>query len=258
MLLILLPAMIQTAWKDLLQHYSPKTIVFFGTLLVQLISFWAVCAIYISLPYLFPSFSARHKLQKQEKQPTIMEIRECCGVVLRNQLVSFSVQLAIIALRPAKPPLYRCDLTLPGPAEVIRDITLGMIIREILFYYIHRLFHHPSIYPVIHKPHHRFTAPVALSAQYASVAEHLLANVMPIVLPPVILNSHIVTFFLFMALELAKSAAVHSGYDFLAASARNHDLHHEKFVVNFGLIGLLDWLHKTDGRNRADGKAKTQ
>jgi len=81
---------------------------------------------------------------------------------------------------------------------------------------------------------------------------------MPIVLPPVILNSHIVMFFLFMTLELAKSAAVYSGYDFLTASAQNHDLHHEKFVVNFNLIGLLDWLHKMDGRNKADGKAKTQ
>src|SRR5882762_9262338 len=128
--------MIQTAWIDLLEHYQPRTIVFFGTLLVQLISFWAVCAIYMSLPYLFPSFSARHKLQKQEKQPTITEIRECCVVVLRNQLVSFLVQLAIIVLRPTKPPLYRCDLTLPSPAEVIRDITLSVIIREILFYYI--------------------------------------------------------------------------------------------------------------------------
>jgi len=124
--------MIQTAWEDLLQHYSPRTIVFIGTLLVQLISFWGVCAIYISLPYLFPSFSVRHKLQKQEKQPTIAEVMECCGVVLRNQLVSFSVQLALIALRPTKPPLYRCDRTLPGLAEAIRDITLSVIIHKIL------------------------------------------------------------------------------------------------------------------------------
>jgi len=246
--------MIQTAWRYLLQHYTPKTIGFFGTLLVQLICFWAVCAIYISLPYLFPSFSARHKLQKLEKQPTIAEIRECCGVVLRNQLVTISVQLALIG----KPPLFRCDLILPGPAEVIRDITFGVIIREILFYYTHRSFHHPSIYSVIHKPHHRFTAPVALSAQYGTITEHLLANVMPILLPPMILDSHLVTFFVFMGLELAKSAAVHSGYDFLAMSARHHDLHHEKSIVNFGLIGLLDWLHKTKGTDRANERVKTQ
>jgi len=86
-------------------------------------------------------------------------------------------------------------------------------------YYIHHIFQHPSIYPVIHKPHHRFTAPVALSAQYATVAEHLLANVMPIILPPLILNSHVVMFFLFMALQVVKSTVVHSGYDFLIGSA---------------------------------------
>ena len=77
---------------------------------------------------------------------------------------------------------------------------------------------------------------------------------MPIALPPLILNSHAVTLFLFMALELAKSVVVHSGYDFLAEAGRKHDLHHEKFVVNFGLIGLMDWLHKTDGTHTADGK----
>lgn len=245
---------LQTAWNDLLQSYSPKIILFFGSLLVQLISFWAVCAIYISLPYLFPSFSDRHRLQKRGKQPTVMEIRECVGVAFRNQLVTFSLQLALAALLRTKPAPFRCDVTLPGPVEVMRDITLSVIIREILFYYIHRLFHHPSIYPIIHKPHHRFTVPVAPSAQYASVAEHLLANVMPIALPPLILNSHAVTLFLFMALELAKSVVVHSGYDFLAEAGRKHDLHHEKFVVNFGLIGLMDWLHKTDGTHTADGK----
>ena len=110
----------------------PRIIVFSGTLLIQLISFWGACAMYISLPNLFPSFSVCHKLQKQEKQPTITGVRECCGVVLRNQLVSFSVHLALITLRATKPPLYRCDRTLPGLAEAIRDITLSVIIHKIL------------------------------------------------------------------------------------------------------------------------------
>lgn len=75
-----------------------------------------------------------------------------------------------------------------------------------------------------------------------------------------ILNCHIVTFWVFLAFELLETTTVHSGYDFFAGSAKMHDLHHEKFTVCFGTVGFLDWLHKTDGKNETDrkSKAKTQ
>jgi sterol desaturase/sphingolipid hydroxylase (fatty acid hydroxylase superfamily) len=74
----------------------------------------------------------------------------------------------------------------------------------------------------------------------------LFANVIPIALPPQILKSHILTNWAFLAFELLETATVHSGYDFLAGSAKKHDLHHEKFLVNFGSLGVLDWVHGTE------------
>lgn len=65
-----------------------------------------------------------------------------------------------------------------------------------------------------------------------------------------ILHCHIVSFWVFLAVELLETTTVHSGYDFLSGIARKHDSHHERFVINFGTIGLLDWLHGTDGRGR--------
>jgi sterol desaturase/sphingolipid hydroxylase (fatty acid hydroxylase superfamily) len=50
----------------------------------------------------------------------------------------------------------------------------------------------------------------------------------------------------FLAVELLETATVHSGYDFLSRIAKRHDAHHEKFIVNFGSIGFLDWAHGTD------------
>jgi hypothetical protein len=51
--------------------------------------------------------------------------------------------------------------------------------------------------------------------------------------------------------ELLETITVHSGYDFLNGWARKYDLDHERFSVFFGTIGLLDWIHGTDGRGRA-------
>ncbi|RDB29244.1 Fatty acid hydroxylase domain-containing protein 2 [Hypsizygus marmoreus] len=243
---------ISSQWKHLLQNYSSSTLEFVGTSIVQFTCFWAVSAFYIALPYIFPAFSARHKLQKQEKQPTQAELWDCFKVVCRNQVFSAFLHISLLKIDTlvGRPPSYRFDDALPSLVEVVRDVAFGILIREILFYYAHRLFHHPSIYPTIHKPHHRFTAPVALAAQYASITEHILANILPISLPLRLTRSHMVTFWVFLTLELLETTTVHSGYDFFAGSARRHDSHHEKFVVNFGTVGILDWVHGTDGKKK--------
>ncbi len=55
---------------------------------------------------------------------------------------------------------------------------------------------------------------------------------------------------MFLAVELLETTTVHSGYDFLSGVARKHDAHHEKFMIYFGTIGLLDWVHGTDGKRK--------
>lgn len=243
-------------WEELLLHYSPMSLELYGTLVMQLIFFWGISAVYIILPYVSPAFSARHKLQNQGKQPKPSELWDCFLIVIRNQSISTLLHVGMLKLGIflGRPPSHRFDTVLPSSSEIIRDLAVGCILREIMFYYTHRVFHHPTLYPLIHKRHHRFTAPVALAAQYASVTEHIFANILPISLPLMFTHSHIVTFWIFLALELVETTTVHSGYDFFARSAQRHDLHHEKFVVNFGTIGLLDWIHGTSRGREAKEK----
>lgn len=235
-------------WLRLLDQYSPITIEFVGTSIIQLIFFWTVSAIYVALPYILPKFSAKHKLQKLEKQPTPSEVRDCLAIVSRNQIIT-SILHAVMIILGGGQPVYRFDAILPGVAEILRDAVLAALLHDVLYYYTHRLIHHPFLYPAVHKLHHRFTAPVALAAQYATPTEHLFSNLMPVVLPFIILKAHVVTFWAVIAFELVQTSTFHSGFDFFAGNARYHDAHHEKFVVNFGSVGLLDWLHGTqDGR----------
>lgn len=80
---------------------------------------------------------------------------------------------------------------------------------------------------------------------------------MPVTLPLYLKDAHILSIMTFVTCELWGAAADNSGYDFLKLPpAELHGLHHEKIRVNYGTIGLMDWLHETDvvGWNKPEAK----
>ncbi|KAH7311612.1 fatty acid hydroxylase superfamily-domain-containing protein [Stachybotrys elegans] len=165
-------------------------------------------------------------------------------------ILAIQAVLASAAHTAGKPPVFRVEAKLPAMSEVLRDVTLCILLREVLFYSSHRALHMPSVYRRIHKTHHKFTAPVSFASQYAHPLEHLVSNAAPIAIPAAALHVHVVTLWVFMVWQLLETATTHSGYDFLAGAARKHDRHHERFDVYFGGIGILDWLHGTGEREK--------
>ncbi|KAJ5717934.1 hypothetical protein N7488_003580 [Penicillium malachiteum] len=241
-------SMATASWTDIVESYSPQRIEFVGTLLVQLLSFWFPSILYLLLDALAPAFSQKHKIQPAPKQPTRNDILRCFLVVTRNQILSSVLHLTLLTLssKAGSKSAYRVEASFPSMGEFGRDFLISILLREAMFYYSHRLLHVPYLYRRIHKKHHKFTAPIALAAQFAHPIEQICANALPISLPPQLLRSHVLTFWSFLAWELFNTATVHSGYDFFHNKAKMHDLHHEKFNLNYGSIGLFDWLHGTD------------
>lgn len=174
---------LQSHWSKLVASYTPTQIILTGNFIVQTSAFWLPALFYLSID-LVPSHPwYKYKIQPAKKV-TSAEVWHCIRTVLVNQYLiatPLDLSLAFLAAKAGHPPALRVTPYLPSLQEIGRDFTISIMIREILFYYSHRLIHIPALYKRIHKVHHKFTAPIAPSAEYAHPLEHLLSNVVPVI-----------------------------------------------------------------------------
>ncbi|PYH80088.1 hypothetical protein BO82DRAFT_393418 [Aspergillus uvarum CBS 121591] len=245
---------ISTRWALLVDTHPSSWIEFVGMLATQILTFWLPASIFTMLDLLaWPSIQ-RYKIQPARKQPPReLIIRDALLGSLQSQLLSTTLQalqLAVVHAVLARPDLsYRMPATLPTLPELLTELTLCVLARETMYYYSHRVLHHPLLYARFHRQHHRFHTPVALATLYVHPVEHILTNVMPIAAPARLFDVHVVTLWVFVGAVGIQAALAHCGYRLFETPGgwkpEVHDLHHELMTVNYGLIGLLDRVHGT-------------
>lgn len=157
-------------WRYLTSKYSDFDIFLHGVLAATLVVYTTLSLFFGLVDYLEVRGGPYRGERLQPKKYHTWELyKKAIPPVLFNfAFMAYpSVYVVIYFLHPGSS--YNTDTpsglypTLPSTTVLVRDILVGIVIRDMVFYYLHRLFHHPLFYGPFHKKHHEFNAPVAVS-----------------------------------------------------------------------------------------------
>lgn len=224
-----------------------------GTSVVGYLTFWVVGGLFTLADLISrPHPLRRYKTQPGTNQPVPMrQLLKCLAVVHVNQLV---LGVPFVEASRRAMVMRGADFSplLPPFSRVLLHLAVFTLIEDVLFYYFHRLGHHRLLYKHVHKLHHEWQSPIAITAMYAHPIEHIFVNMVPIMVGPLLLGSHPVTVWLWVFLANLLVLIHHSGYHLpFLPSPQFHDFHHLKFTGCYGVLGVLDRLHGTDKQFRA-------
>ncbi|KAI4462903.1 sterol desaturase [Holotrichia oblita] len=225
----------------------------YGTSILTFCVYWLFGGIYTILDITNkPAALRRYKIQPGTNEPVdTKRLLKVIWCVIFNQTV-VATPLAIIFYYAMKYRGVTNVRELPTFHWVLLELAMDILLEEIGFYYSHRILHSKYLYKYIHKQHHEWTAPIAVTAIYCHPLEHIFSNLIPPFLGVFVMGSHVATSWLWFSLAILSTLNAHSGYHLpFFPSPEAHDFHHLKFNQCFGVLGLLDRIHGTDTNFRS-------
>lgn len=208
-------------------------------MLIFTLGFWGVGSLF-ALPALLRVEKWKIQVNRSLDRGALLQAMPL--IVLNFFLGVLIGPLALHALLPERAYDWQ---HLPGSWTLARDAVVWLLVEEVMFFYVHRSLHeNKKIYAAIHKLHHTWTAPVSFVAIYCHPLEHVISNIAPLIAGPILCGSHIATIGVYLFLGLVHTTGVHSGY-WICDDNGMHDEHHNKFTVNYGIVGIMDAWYGT-------------
>lgn len=240
------------AWASLSETVGLDVLFIGGGFAFYMGWFW-LCA----MPYLLldhfkkPAFLFKYKIQtgKDGSTSTLApgRLKHTIWVVLKNQILgTLPVIFGVYYLMTWRGMSY--EQAFPSWTEIVWHLAVILLVEEILFYTVHRTLHQKRWYASIHRIHHEYKESICIATHYVHFAEHMLGNLLPIFAGTLLLGAHPITLILWIGMAVTNALHTHSGYHFpWMAYSLHHDYHHYRVRGNYGVLGLLDWVFKTDG-----------
>ncbi|KAH1027003.1 fatty acid hydroxylase domain-containing protein 2 isoform X1 [Dendroctonus ponderosae] len=244
----------QAQWDKFLNvaGEDPLFLWVFGSTAITFGVYWLFGGVYTFLDVTnMPKAIRRYKIQPGTNEPVdrrrLLKVIWC---VLLNQ-IAVGIPSSYIMYYSMKWRGFPGIRELPTFHWVLYELAIHIMVEEAAFYYSHRFLHSKHIYKYIHKQHHEWTAPIAVTAIYCHPIEHIFSNLVPPFLGVFVMGSHVATAWLWFTLAILSTLNAHSGYHLpFFPSPEAHDFHHLKFNNCFGVLGVLDRIHGTDAAFR--------
>ncbi|KAM7385489.1 hypothetical protein PAMP_001571 [Pampus punctatissimus] len=181
-----------------------------------------------------------YKIQPQSTVTWTMTWSCLCKILHNHVFFIFPLSVVHWYWTPvvSPPPLA------PEMLSVVKDILACLLLFDTQYFFWHLLHHKVSLlYYIFHKEHHIYTTPFSLTTENTNFWEILSLSFFT-TLNSALLDCHPLTDMLFAVINMYLSVEAHSGYEFpwsphklvpfgLYGGAQHHDLHHQKFKVNY-------------------------